>query len=88
MAPVDNNLGVDTGMASNSLQAIIWTNADSIHWRLYATQERDELGLVKMNRFRLLYTQIFRSRTYIALLITERYINLMVDLTPGLPLSL
>ena len=27
-------------------QAIIWTNADSIHWRIYATLAGDELSSV------------------------------------------
>ena len=28
-------IGLDNGLAPNSLQAIIWTNADPIHWRIY-----------------------------------------------------
>ena len=28
--------GSDNGLAPNRRQAIIWTNADSIHWRIYA----------------------------------------------------
>ena len=31
------------GLALNRLQAIIWTNADIIHWRTYAELGRDEL---------------------------------------------
>ena len=27
----------------NRRQAIIWTNADQIHWGIYAAQEGDEL---------------------------------------------
>ena len=28
--------GLDNGLAPNRRQAIIWTNADPIHWRIYA----------------------------------------------------
>ena len=28
--------GLDNGLATNRRQAIIWTNADPIHWRIYA----------------------------------------------------
>ena len=28
-------IGSDNGLAPNRWQAIIWTNADLIHWRLY-----------------------------------------------------
>ena len=36
--PIDNEpaLVLDNGMAPNKRQAIIWTNADPIHWCLYA----------------------------------------------------
>ena len=30
-------------MARNSRQAIIWTNADPIHWRIFAALGGDEL---------------------------------------------
>ena len=30
-------------MIQNKRQAIIWTNADRIHWRIYAALEGDEL---------------------------------------------
>ena len=35
------SIGLDKGLAlaSNRRQAIIWTNADPIHWRIYATPE-------------------------------------------------
>ena len=29
-------IGLDNGLAPNRRQAIIWTNADPIHWRIYA----------------------------------------------------
>ena len=35
--PIDkNSIGVDNGLAPNRRQAIIWTNAHSIRWRIYA----------------------------------------------------
>ena len=42
---IDNNpaLGLDNGLASNRRQAIIWTNANPIHWRMYAALGGDEL---------------------------------------------
>ena len=35
--------GSDNGLAPHRRQAIIWTNADLIHWRIYAALGRDEL---------------------------------------------
>ena len=37
-SPFDNNpaFGLDNGLAPIRRQAIIWTNADTIHWRIYA----------------------------------------------------
>ena len=35
--PIDNNsIGLDNGLALKRRQAIIWTNADPIHWCIYA----------------------------------------------------
>ena len=36
-------IGLDNGLARNNWQAIIWTNADPIHWRIYAALGGDEL---------------------------------------------
>ena len=36
-------MGLDNGWAPNMRQAIIWTNADLIHWRIYAALVGDEL---------------------------------------------
>ena len=36
--------GSDNGLAPNWWQAILWTNADAIHWRIYAALGRDELN--------------------------------------------
>ena len=33
----------DNGLAPNRRQAIIWINADSMHWHIYAAQGRDGL---------------------------------------------
>ena len=37
---IDDNpaLGLDNGLAPNTHQAIIWTNTDPIHWRIYGAQ--------------------------------------------------
>ena len=45
MSPIDNNPAfcLDNGLAPNSRQAIIWTNAGPIHWRIYAALGGDEL---------------------------------------------
>ena len=34
--PIDNNIGLDNGLTPHRRQAIIWTNADPINWRIYA----------------------------------------------------
>ena len=36
---------IPNGLAPNRRHAIIWTNADPIHWRIYATLGGDELSL-------------------------------------------
>ena len=43
--PIDNKpaLDLDNGLTPNRQQAIIWTNADHIHWRIYAALGGDEL---------------------------------------------
>ena len=43
--PIDNkhSIGLDNGLAPNRWQAIIWTNADPIHWRIYVALEGDGL---------------------------------------------
>ena len=40
------NIGLDNGLAANMRQAIICTNADRIHWRIYAALWGDELKSV------------------------------------------
>ena len=40
---VPNGLIDNNGSAPNRRQAIIWTNADPIHWRIYASLGEDEL---------------------------------------------
>ena len=39
--PIDNN--PDNGLAPRRRQAIIWTNAELIHWRIYGALGGDEL---------------------------------------------
>ena len=36
-------IGLYNGLASNRRQAVIWTNADLIRWRIYAALRGDEL---------------------------------------------
>ena len=38
-------IGLDTGLAPNWRQAVIWPNADPIHWRIYAAIAGNELTL-------------------------------------------
>ena len=41
MAKLTNNcIGLDIGLAPNRRQAIVWTNADQIHWCIYAALGR------------------------------------------------
>ena len=37
------SIGLVNGLMPNRRQAVIWTNADPVHWRLYAALEGDEL---------------------------------------------
>ena len=47
------SIGLDKGLALNRQQAIIWTNADRILCRIYATPGGDELKLseVKIQQY-------------------------------------
>ena len=38
------NFGLDNGLAQNRRQAIIWTNTDLGHWRIYAALGGNELN--------------------------------------------
>ena len=38
-----SNIGLDNCSAPTKRQAIIWTNADSVRWRIYASLGGDEL---------------------------------------------
>ena len=42
---IENNpaFGLDNGLVPNRRQAIIWSNADPIHWGIYAALGGDEL---------------------------------------------
>ena len=51
---VTQNIGLDNGLSPGRRQAIIWTNADPIHWRTYAAQRRD--GLDRDNMVVILQT--------------------------------
>ena len=37
------SIGLDNDLALYRRQAITWTNADPIHWRIYAVLEGDDL---------------------------------------------
>ena len=52
MGPVDNvpTLALGNGFAPIRRQAMILTNADPIHWRIYAALGGDELKL-QINRY-------------------------------------
>ena len=41
--PIGPSIGLDNGLAPKRRQAIIWTNADPTHWRIYAALGVDEL---------------------------------------------
>ena len=47
--PIDS-IGFDNGLARNRRQAIIWTNADPIYWRIYAALGGDELDQQKFSK--------------------------------------
>ena len=40
------SIGLENGLAPNRRQAIIWTNDDPIHWRIYAALGGDELRYI------------------------------------------
>ena len=40
-----SSIGSDNGLPPNRRQAIMWTNADPIHWHIYAALGGDELSL-------------------------------------------
>ena len=42
-----SQIGSGNGLAPNRRQAIIWTNADLIHWRIYAALGGGEFWLIK-----------------------------------------
>ena len=46
------SIGLDNGLVSNRQQAIIWTNADLIHWHIYAALGVDELMFVFLYHLR------------------------------------
>ena len=49
--PIKNNpaLVIDNGLAPKRRQTIIWTKADAVHWRKYATLEGDELMAISQH---------------------------------------
>ena len=56
------SIGLDNSLVKNTPHAIIWTNADPIHWRIYAALGGDEFmsgyalfmsGVVHLKSFRV-----------------------------------
>ena len=45
------SIGLDNGFAPNRRQVIIWTNADTIHWHIYAALGVDELIKHRITRW-------------------------------------
>ena len=48
--PNDNKLGLDNGLVPDRRRAIIWTNADPIHWRIHPALVGDELSYQQHDR--------------------------------------
>ena len=51
--PKWSSIGLDNSLAPNRRQAIIWTNADLIHWRIYAALGIVELMMMAMAIWRV-----------------------------------
>ena len=49
--PIDNkpSIGLDNGLVPNRRQAIIWSNADPVHWCIYTALGGDELTFLSTN---------------------------------------
>ena len=45
------SIGSGNGLAPNRRQAVIWTNADPLHWRLYVALGGDELTMLITSKF-------------------------------------
>ena len=58
-----SNFVSDNGLAPNKRKAIIWTNADPIHWRIHPSQVGD--GLMKRLRFFLCISVSGRKKCYL-----------------------
>ena len=61
--PVDKkySIGLDNGLAPNRRQDIIWTNADPIHWRIYAALGGDELTLWGRDKMAAIFQTTFSN---------------------------
>ena len=53
-------IGLDNGLVLNKRQTIIWTNADSIHWRIYVALGGEEFEQARFKRG-LLHPAFHRS---------------------------
>ena len=63
---IDNNpaFGLDNGLAPNKWQDIIWTNAYSVHWHIYAALGGDELTLIQAWMSDYIYHRVWDEITY------------------------
>ena len=57
------SIGLENGLVPNRRQAIIWTNADPIQWRIYAAMGGDELK--KSSKGVLCHYMYFGEKLYI-----------------------
>ena len=55
--PIDiRSIDLDNGLATNRWQAIIWTNADPIHWCIYVALRGDELTHLNHRKLNTTFT--------------------------------
>ena len=52
-----NSISLENGLAPNKRKAIIWTNAEPTHWRIYAALGGDALNLKVTNPLMMLKTR-------------------------------
>ena len=66
MSPINNipALVLDNGSAPNRRQAIIWTDADPIHWRIYVSLGGDELTLTSWMKKKTQWKCIYKFYVY------------------------
>ena len=70
------SIGWDNGLVPNKQQAIIWTNAEPIHWRIYVAQGGDAL-ILKQN------PQLWPSLPSWGLLYWDKFVKPALKLNSG-----